>query len=88
MGARAADEALVALRLALAGLPASDDNVRRLRGLAAVARAAASGDRAALDAALARDRAALADLTALDDLEAAGARAREGYAEALAAEPR
>lgn len=44
LGARVADEALIALRLALAGLPVDDEGVRRLRGLIAAARA---GDEAA-----------------------------------------
>ncbi len=44
LGARVADEALIALRLALAGLPVDDDGVRRLRELIAAARA---GDAAA-----------------------------------------
>ncbi len=44
LGARVADEALIALRLALAGLPVDDDGVRRLRGLIAAAR---EGDLAA-----------------------------------------
>ena len=38
LGERTADEALIALRLVAAGEEASDDRVRRLRGLAAIAR--------------------------------------------------
>jgi len=41
VGARAADEAFLALRLVLTGLPAEDDRVQRLR------EAVAAGDRAA-----------------------------------------
>jgi hypothetical protein len=44
LGARVADEALIALRLALAGQPVDDEGVRRLRGFIAAAR---SGDAAA-----------------------------------------
>ena len=81
---RAADEALVALRLAVAGKPPSDENVRRLRALAAVAKAAAAGDRAAAAAAVARDVAATADLVPIgEDLGALAARARALYGEAL-----
>lgn len=47
LGARVADEALIALRLALAGRPADDDGVRRLRALVAAARAGDAGARAA-----------------------------------------
>jgi hypothetical protein len=44
VGARAADEALIALRLVIAGQEPGDDAVRRLRGLARLAR---GGDQAA-----------------------------------------
>lgn len=44
LGARVADEALIALRLALAGQPVDDAGVRRLRDLVAAAR---QGDAAA-----------------------------------------
>jgi hypothetical protein len=47
VGARAADEAFVALRLVLAGKALSDERVRRLRSLAATARSGKEPDRAA-----------------------------------------
>jgi hypothetical protein len=47
VGARAADEAFIALRLVLAGKAPSDDRVRRLRTLAAAARSGKEPDRAA-----------------------------------------
>jgi hypothetical protein len=47
LGARVADEALIALRLALAGRPVDDDGVRRLRALATAARAGDSEARSA-----------------------------------------
>ena len=50
LGPRVADEALIALRLALIGQPVDDDGVRRLRGYLAAAR---SGDAAARAAYLA-----------------------------------
>ena len=88
VGARAADEAFVALRLVLAGRPPSDDGVRRVRALAAVARACATGDRAGLAAVLKRDRAELAGLPAAPaaggDLALLGAAARAAYARSLA----
>jgi hypothetical protein len=62
VGARAADEAFIALRLIVAGKPADDASVRRLRAFARVARAARSGDRAGLAAALKRDRDILGEL--------------------------
>jgi hypothetical protein len=62
VGARAADEAFIALRLVLAGKPPEDDAVRRLRGLTAVARAGRAGDGAGLAAALKRDGKILSDL--------------------------
>jgi hypothetical protein len=84
VGGRAADEALVALRLAMAGRPTSDENVRRLRGLAALARGAAAGDEAAVEAAFKRDPVALDDLRAGGhDRPALAAEARRLYTEAL-----
>jgi hypothetical protein len=65
VGSRAADEAFVALRLVLAGYPPSDEGVRRVRALAAVARACATGDAAGLAKAFARDGASLTDLAPL-----------------------
>jgi hypothetical protein len=64
VGARAADEAFVALRLVLAGKAPEDDAVRRLRALSAVARACAVGDRAGLTATLKREGAHLSALPA------------------------
>jgi hypothetical protein len=62
VGDRAADEALIALRLVIADKPADDDAVRRLRALAMLARAA---DAAARDAAFAKAGPMLDDLAAL-----------------------
>jgi hypothetical protein len=63
VGARAADEAFIALRLIVAGKPSDDANVRRLRAFASVARAGRAGDRAGLAAALKRDRSILVELS-------------------------
>jgi len=52
LGPRVADEALIALRLALAGRPVDDDGVRRLRGHVAAARNGDTAARAAYLAAL------------------------------------
>ncbi len=86
VGVRAADEAFIALRLILAGRPASDEAVWRVRALAAIARACANGDRAGLKATLRRDAAALADLDAGEAADPAvlGAAARAAYARELA----
>jgi hypothetical protein len=62
VGARAADEAFIALRLIVAGKSSDDVSVRRLRAFASVARAGRAGDRAGLVAAFKRDRSILADL--------------------------
>ncbi len=62
VGARAADEAFIALRLVLAGEEPSDDRVRRLRALSAVARAGAARDRPAMRSALQRNARVLDDL--------------------------
>ncbi len=73
VGVRAADEALIALRLVLAGQDASDGRVRRLRALARLAGCAVTGDRAGVTAALERDRRDLSDVVvggALLDLAA------------------
>jgi len=80
VGARAADEAFVALRLVLAGKPPADESVRRVRALAAVARACATGDRAGLAAVLRRDRPQLTDLPEAAEPAALGAAARAAYA--------
>ncbi len=47
LGSNVADEALMALRLALAGLPVDDDNVRRLRAHLTAAKAGDPSARAA-----------------------------------------
>jgi hypothetical protein len=47
LGSRVADEALIALRLALAGRPVDDEGVRRLRTLVAAARGGDAAARAA-----------------------------------------
>jgi hypothetical protein len=62
VGARAADEAFIALRLVLAGRDADDAAVRRLRAVAGFARALRTGDRAGIAALRKRERAALGDL--------------------------
>ncbi len=61
VGVRAADEALIALRLVLAGREASDMAVRRLRAVAAAARAQAMGDARGAKSAIERDRDVLPD---------------------------
>jgi hypothetical protein len=66
VGARAADEAFLALRLVLAGRTADDAAVKRLRALASVARAARTGDAAGLAALRRREREQLVDLPAVD----------------------
>jgi hypothetical protein len=74
VGARAADEALIALRLVIAGKPPADDAVRRLRGLAMLARGAPAGE------AFAKAGTTLADLGTLrDDAGALAAAARAAY---------
>ena len=50
VGPRAADEALIALRLVLAGLPPEDERVRRLRAIAARAKGHPRADAAAIRA--------------------------------------
>jgi hypothetical protein len=86
VGVRAADEAFVALRLVLAGQPPSDERVRRVRALVAVARAAANGDRDGVKKAFRRDAESLRDLdsTKAEDLAAIGAAARASYRTELA----
>jgi hypothetical protein len=75
VGARAADEALIALRLVIAGRPAGDDDVRRLRGLATLARGSA-----AIDDVFSKDGGTLADLAGLrGDPVALAAAARAAY---------
>jgi len=77
VGERAADEALIALRLVLAGRPPDDDAVRRLRGLVTLARHV---DPAAQTEAFAKAGNTLSDLSALrDDPPALAAAARAAY---------
>ncbi len=74
VGARAADEAFIALRLVLAGHAPGDDAVRRLRAYAQLARASATDDPSAVDAVRRRERAelgSLADLPASSKAERA-----------------
>ena len=84
VGERAADEAFIALRLVVAGLSPTDDRVRRLRALSAVARSAAAGDARGLRAVRARDAEVLEDLPQGDDLAAVVAAARSRYDAELA----
>ena len=84
VGTRAADEALIALRLILNGQASTDENVRRLRALSAIARAAAADDRKTLASVRKRDATMLADIPRTDDLEELAAAARAAYASALA----
>ena len=86
VGARAADEAFVALRLILAGRPPADDAVRRLRALGRVARACATSDGAGLRSVLEVDRAVLTDLPqGVEPVFATlGAAARAAYAREVA----
>ena len=80
VGTRAADEALIALRLVLAGRAAEDGAVRRLRGLAAIARAATSGDGTGAAAAFERDKTWLPALPErADGIAALGTAARTAY---------
>lgn len=80
VGTRAADEAFIALRLVLAGRPVEDGAVRRLRGLAAIARASVTGDSGGVAAAFRRDRAWLSGLPPETAGPAAlGAAARTAY---------
>jgi len=86
LGPLVAEEALVALRLTLAGIEPDDDDVRRIRALVAIARAAAVGDLRGALAAFVRDGEALADFPdpARTDLAELGTLARAGYREELA----
>lgn len=92
VGARAADEAFLALRLILAGRPPDDDAVRRLRALAAVARASSSGDVTAFDAVFKRERVHLGSLAEAPvaspaDRAAVGQAAAKSYAAELESVP-
>jgi hypothetical protein len=72
-----ADEALIALRLVLAGKAPDDDAVRRVRGLATLAQA---GDHASREAAFVKAGSTLGDLVSLrDDPAALAAAARAAY---------
>jgi len=62
VGVRAADEALIALRLVLAGRTPADAAVRRLRALSSIARASARGDAPGVARLLERERATLGDI--------------------------
>ncbi len=78
VGERAADEALIALRLVIAGQRPDDDAVRRLRGLAALVR---RPDPAAQAQAFANAGGTLSDLSELRaDPLALAAAARAAYA--------
>jgi hypothetical protein len=77
VGERAADEALIALRLVIVGKPAADDAVRRVRGLVALVRATDPG---AQGEAFAQAAGTLADLAPLrGDTAALAAAARAAY---------
>jgi len=84
VGARAADEALVALRLVLAGKEPQDDAIRRMRALAALVRAAHASDARAIAATFTKDGESIGDLAPLkgDPHVLLGA-AREAYVEGL-----
>jgi hypothetical protein len=87
VGPRAADEAFIALRAVLAGLAPSDERVRRLRAVASLARACATGDRAGAARIFKRDATVLNDFAAPAgdaDLAALGTAARAAYARELA----
>jgi hypothetical protein len=78
VGERAADEALIALRLVIAGKPPDDDAVRRVRGLVTLVR---RPERAAQADAFAKAGGTLSDLSGLrDDPVALAAAARAAYA--------
>jgi hypothetical protein len=83
VGVRAADEALVALRIVLAGRAPDDVAVRRVRALSGVARACAQGDARALASVRKRDGSVLADLPVTSDLAALAQSARAAYAAEL-----
>ncbi len=77
VGVRAADEALIALRLVIAGRPPADDAVRRLRGLVALARTTDPGAQAS---AFANAGHTLDDLAGLrGDPASLAAAARDAY---------
>ena len=77
VGVQSADEALLALRLVLAGRNPEDLAVRRLRGLVGMVRA---GDAAHVAAVLKKDGAVLTDLgVQTEDPTALGLAARAAY---------
>ncbi|MGP6157272.1 MAG: hypothetical protein ACLPYS_07155 [Vulcanimicrobiaceae bacterium] len=89
VGPRAADEALLALRLVVAGRAPSDEAVRQLRALASLARACAMQDTAGIARLFQRDAAELSPLglegpSPNGDMTGLGAAARAAYAAALA----
>ena len=79
VGARAADEAFVALRLVLAGRTPDDAAVRRVRALVRIARASANGDRADVAKALRDGVGELAGLDASLDAGALASAVRAAY---------
>jgi len=85
VGPRAADEAFIALRLVLAGRAPSDEHVRRVRALAALARACANGDAAGVVRAFKRDGEFLDDLAPLRNVppDELGAAARAAFVREL-----
>lgn len=84
VGARAADEALIALRLVLAGREPEDGPIRRMRALAALVRAAQASDLRAIAATFTKDGEAIADLAPLaSDPHVLHAAAREAYVAGL-----
>ncbi len=85
VGARAADEAFIALRLVLAGRAPEDDAVARLRAFARIARACATGDTTGLRALEGKERAHVPDLPWSAGPAALGAAAKAGFREALGA---
>jgi hypothetical protein len=84
VGARAADEAFIALRLVLAGHAPDDDAVKRLRAIASLARAARTGDGRTLATLRTRERGNLGELADEPDEKKLGERARSAYFRELA----
>ncbi len=85
VGVRAADEAFIALRLVLAGKEPSDDAVRHLRALAALARASAQNDAGAVKTLLGKGGAPLDLAHPAEPFDGAayGAAVRAAYERAL-----
>jgi hypothetical protein len=84
VGERAADEALIALRIVVTGRELSDAGVRRIRALSALARAALAGDPARVRAARKRDAEVIADLPASSDRDELVAACKAAYLSELA----